>query len=181
MDLTMDEVAKAVRKNWPNTDVMQPDEGLVFRISGEHSTSLLHLVPAKTDETIERLSLQLWADFFHPDGREVDWQAIGFERSLVHCHFINDALDWCTMRAQGSFESGQEIRPLLNRAVAVFMQDITYAHEGDPGSSLLLGIMDLISEWNLVDPIVHALADGTIDDCTHVEKMLHTALPRHCS
>lgn len=172
MELTMAAVAEAVQKNWPQTRVVTPDEGVVFGIKGEHSSSLLHIMPTQTNEAPERLGLQLWADFFHPNGDDMDWVEHGWHRSLEHCHHLNEALDWCTMRVQHVPSSDAMIRPLLNRAVPVFRQDIVYAYEGDPGSSLLLGIIDLVREWNLVDPVVQALGAGTMHDCSQVEQLL---------
>lgn len=180
MELTMAAVAEAVQKNWPHIRVVAQDEGVMFGISGHHGSALLHIMPTQTNEVPERLGLQLWADFFHADGAEADWHAQGWHAALEHCHHLNEALDWCTMRVQVDPTNPKVIRPLINRAVSVFLQDIVYAHEHDPGSSLLLGIIDLVREWNLVCPIVQAVSAGTRHDCSNLDQLLQAPPTQRC-
>jgi hypothetical protein len=180
MEITMAAVAEAVQKNWPHARVGTPDDSVVFGISGDHGASLLHILPTQTNEAPERLGLQLWADFFHANGEETNWHNQGWHKALEHCHYLNEALDWCTMRVQIDPTNPHTIRPLINRAVPVFLQDIVYAYAHDPGSSLLLGIIDLVREWNLVCPIVQAVSTGTRHDCAHLDQLLQTPAAQRC-
>lgn len=174
MELSLTAVAEVIQKNWPDATIHQPDEGVVFSIRVAYNVSLLHIMPMCATEASKRLGLHLWADFFHPDGRDVDWSIQSWENSLQHCEDLNKALYWCAMRAQRDPDIPTSIRPLIYRPLGVSWQDIVSAYDGDNNSPLLLGIMDIVREWNLVSPVVHALGDGTRYDCTNIDQLLHS-------